>query len=105
MTRVTFPIKSAAPCMKHCSVEGDRVATQHDEARTSSMKLDQEVAKLLEELDHARVRGTKRTATPWRECTAGSNRARLKLSTVRRVASEMAAAPLTGVKSISPRPS
>ena len=39
-----------------------------------------------------------RTATPWRECTTGSNRARLKLSAVRRVASEMAAAPLTGVE-------
>ena len=86
-------------------MERDCVATQHDEARTSFMKLDQDVAKVFEELDHARVRGTNRTATPWRACTAGSNRARLKLSAVRRVASEMAAAPLIGVKSISPRPS
>ena len=81
------------------------MTTQHDEPRTSLVKLDQDVAKVVEELDHARVRGTKRTGTLWRECTAGSTRARLKLSTVSRVASEIAAAPLTGVKSTSRWPS
>ena len=72
---------------------------------TSLVKLDQNVAKVVEELNHGPVRGTKRTRTLWRECPVGSTRARLKLSMVSRVASEMAAPPLTGVKSTSRRPS
>jgi hypothetical protein len=69
--------------------------TRLDRPRAAETQL--ELQKRTCELDHARVRGTKRTGTLGRECPAGSPRARLKLSTVSRVASEMAAAPLTGV--------
>jgi hypothetical protein len=66
------------------------------------MELDEDVAKVVEELDHARDRGTKRTRTLSREL---AKPARLKLSMVSRVASEIAATPLTGVKSNSGWPS
>jgi hypothetical protein len=43
------------------TVERDSMATAHDEARPRFVKLHEEIAKIIEELDHARVRGTKRT--------------------------------------------
>jgi hypothetical protein len=42
------------------------VTTQDDEPRTSVVKLDQEITKLFVELDHRRVRGTKRIGMLWR---------------------------------------
>jgi len=86
-------------------IERDRVAAEHDKASPRIVELNEDVAKVVEELDHGRVRGTKRTGTPWRACPALAIPARLKRSMVRRVVSEMAAAPWTGVKSNSGSPS
>jgi hypothetical protein len=47
------------------AVEGDCVATTHNEVRPSAMELDKDVAKVVEELNHPRFRGTKRTPTLW----------------------------------------
>jgi hypothetical protein len=69
------------------------------------MELDEDIAKVVEELDHARDRRTKRTGTPSGEERAVGIPARLKLSMVSRVANEIAAAPLTGVRSSSGWPS
>ena len=87
------------------AMERDRVAAQHHKASPGPVKLDEDIPKVVEKLNHARVRGTKRTAMPSRECRAFSRRTRLKLSIVSCVASEIAAAPLTGVKSTSRWPS
>lgn len=81
-------------------VERDRVTSEHDEARTGTVELDEDVPKVVEQFDHGRVRGTKRTRTLPRACSV-TFPARLKLSMVSRVVSEMASAPLTGVKSSS----
>ena len=69
------------------------------------LELDEDVAEIVEEFDHGRVRGTKRTGRLSRGCSALAIPARLKLSMVSRVVSEMAAAPLIGVKSNSGWPS
>ena len=81
------------------------MTAQHDEARARVVQLDEEIAKVVEQLDHARVRGMKRTGRLERADGASGTPARLKLSMVSRVASEMAAAPRTGVKSDSGWPS
>lgn len=80
------------------------VAAQHDETRPRLVQFHQEVAKIVEQLDHARVRGTKWTGMSPRDRGTASMRARLKASTVSRVSSEIAAAPLTGLKSTSTCP-
>jgi hypothetical protein len=43
------------------TVKRDGVATQHDEARPCLVELDEQIAKIVKELDHGRDRGTKRT--------------------------------------------
>jgi len=60
-------------------VERDRVAAKHYKASACIVQLDKDVAKVVKELDHARVRGTKRTGTPLRACPALAIPARLKL--------------------------
>jgi hypothetical protein len=87
------------------SVKGDGVAPDDDEASLRFVQLHEDVAKIVEELDHRWERETKRTGISWRRYSGASPPARLKLSRVRRVASEMAAAPFTGEKSIGASPS
>ena len=48
-------------------MERDRVATQYDEMSPCMVELDENIAKVVVELDHARVRGTKRTGRLARE--------------------------------------
>jgi len=69
------------------------------------VEFDEDISKVVEELDHGRVRGTKLTGTLPRTRGALGVPPRLKLSMVSRVASEMAAPPLTGEKSNSGWPS
>jgi hypothetical protein len=93
-------------------VEGDGVAPDDDESRLRFVQLHEDVAKIVEELDHRlearshrRERGTNRTGISSRRYAGAWLRARLKLSRVSRVKSEMAAAPFTGEKSIGASPS
>jgi len=85
-------------------VKGHGVASNDDEARFRIVQLHEDVAKIVEELDHRCERETKRTGISSRRYSGASVRARLKLSRVRRVESEMAAAPFTGEKSIGASP-
>jgi hypothetical protein len=43
------------------TMERDGMAAQHDEASPRLVKLHEEIAKIVEELDHSRFRGTKHT--------------------------------------------
>ncbi len=43
------------------AMEGDGVTTKHDEAGSGVVELHEEIAKIVKQLDHARIRGTKRT--------------------------------------------
>ena len=87
------------------SMKRDRVTAEHDEASTRLVEFDEDISKVVEELDHELVRGTKRTGMLPRARGALAVPPRLKLSMVSRVASEMAAAPPTGAKSNSGWPS
>jgi hypothetical protein len=80
-------------------VERDSMAAQHDKHQHCGVLRD--VAKIVEEFDYCRDRRTNctgRLSTDWRALAIP---ARLKLSMVRRVVSEIAASPLVGVKSSS----
>jgi len=77
------------------TVERNRVAAQYYEFRPGVIKLDQEIAKIVKQLDHERGRGTKQTGILSREYTHGSCLAMLKLSMVSWVVNESASAPRT----------
>jgi hypothetical protein len=44
------------------------MTTQNHEARAGLVQLDEEIAEVVEQLNHARVRGTNRTVMWAREC-------------------------------------
>lgn len=52
------------------SVERDSMAAYYDEASASMVELDEDVAKVVEQLDHGRSRGTNRTGSLSPECRA-----------------------------------